>query len=332
MNKLTKTGLISLAAAIAVAMAPQAAFAHAKKAAKKAHHHHVTHRVNPKTHKVSHRVVTHAGPSYAAPAPSYASAAEVAALRAELARLRNETKSDVKNVSERAAAADAAVEAKLAKHEEDTVKKNTVFFRGGFAHMDRPRSGELLTSNSTLSSFTRPNDTDGWYVGAGFDHRVTNDLWGMTDLVALDTELMFEYKNFGTSTNSLVSQYGGPLGGVGATGGIENKLTQFTLTASPKLKFNTGTIFTPWVIPFGLAVHVISPPSSGVTVLDPGLMVGAGGEVELMKSLVAGFDFRYHWTGDDLNISSRNVVNGRPVVGKVSIDGLTTGAYLGFKF
>ena len=135
---------------------------------------------------------------------------------------------------------------------------------------------------------------------------------------------MFEYKNFGHSTNTLVNFVGE---NVTQTGTIRNQVTQFTLTASPKVKINTGTIFTPWVIPFGLGIHVISPPSSGVTVLNPGLMVGAGGEIALLKSLVAGIDFRYHFTGNDLSYKSSN-----GVLNKTNTDGFTTGAYLGFKF
>ncbi len=334
MNKLTKTGLVSVAAAIAVALAPQAAFAAKKKT--KAHHHHVVHKVNPKTHKITHKVVTHAGPYEHA--PSYASAAEVAALRAELAKVRAESakKSEVKAVADQAAAGDAAVDAKVAKLEENQ-ETDTLFFRGGYAKMSHARgtpnnSPELLVNQT-------PDNGDGWYVGAGFDHRLTNDLWGLTDLIKLDGEPMFEYKNFGSGNNTLVgtAQLGNAPAGVflGANS-VGNKITEFTLTASPKMKFNTGTPFTPWIIPFGLGIHVISPPSNGVTVLNPGLMVGAGGEVELSKHFVAGIDFRYHFTGNDLKgrLAVRNQVTGQTafVNTGTSTDGLTTGAYFGFKF
>ncbi|MDD5036879.1 MAG: hypothetical protein PHE55_19310 [Methylococcaceae bacterium] len=327
MKKITKIGLVSLVAVAAAAMAPQAAFAHAKKHVKKGHHHHVHHHVNSRTHKITHHTVTHTGRYEHAPA--YATAAEVAALRAELAKARAENKSEVRAVSERTAAADAAVEAKLAQHEEDTVSKNTLFFRGGYTQMEHPRHNELLTTHDFLTPGYNRNEGEGWYVGAGLDHRLSNNFWGLTDLVAVDGEVMFEYKNYGSSSNGLVSSYGAagviPNGGVG--GNMKNQITQFTLTASPKLKFNTGTPITPWIIPFGLGIHVISPPSSGVTVLNPGLMVGAGAEVALMKSLVAGMDFRYHFTGDDLRIRSAN-----NLLNRVNTDGLTTGAYLGFKF
>ncbi len=338
MNKITKSSLISLAVAAAMVAAPQAAFAHKTK---KAHHHHVVHHVNPKTHKIHHHVVTHAG--HVEHAPSYASAAEVAALRAELAKVRAESakKTEVQAVADKAAAADAAVEAKLVQHEDNTTSKNTLFFRGGYASMTHPRNNELLTGGNPgvggalVSTVADHNQGNGWYIGAGIDHRLTNDLWGMTDLVALDGELMFQYMNFGSSTNTFVSTYNAGPGGIlnpGSVGIMKNQITQFTLAASPKLKFNTGTIFTPWIIPFGLSMNVISPPSSGITVLNPGLMLGVGGEAEIIpKALVAGVDFRYNFTGGDLSYQG-TTATGQKFMKGVSTDGLTAGGYLGFKF
>jgi hypothetical protein len=106
-----------------------------------------------------------------------------------------------------------------------------------------------------------------------------------------------------------------------------NQITQLTITASPKIKFNQFGDFRPWIIPFGLSINVISPPSSGVTVLNPGLMLGLGGEYRLWESLWAGVDFRYNFTGGDLSYNSAS--------GKfkgMSTDGLTAGGYLGFGF
>ncbi len=335
MNKLTKTGLISLAAAIAVAVAPQAAFAAKKKA--KPHHHHVVHTY--KHGKVGHRVTTHAGAYERVAAPSYATEGEVAALRAELAQLRAQAKSgDAANAQKIASTEqklDTAV-ADIEKHEK--THHDLLFFRGGYAHMTHHRHDELLTSNAILGDGTViPNETnggDGWYVGAGFDHRLTDDLWGISDIAAVDGEVMFEYKNFGQSTNTLVAAASTAVGPVGTLGTIKNQITQFTLTAAPKIKFNQFGDFRPWIIPFGLGIHVISPPSSGVTVLNPGLMLGAGAEYRIWKDLYAGLDFRYHFTGNDLH--QRNVVglNGVPVVqlNGMSTDGLTAGGYIGFGF
>jgi opacity protein-like surface antigen len=161
---------------------------------------------------------------------------------------------------------------------------------------------------------------------------------------------MFEYKNFGAkhfNNNPLIVKPGGlpgapnpnpqngplctliqyasndELGGVGVNGAGKNScngvtVSQFSLTAAPKIKFMKGSKFRPWIIPIGLGIHVISPPSNGVTVLNPGMMFGTGAEYALWKDIKIGADFRYHLTG-------------RSVDG-VNTDGLTAGGYLGIGF
>ena len=321
MKTITKTSLITLAVAAAVAVAPQAAFAH--KTGK-------TH-----THAKAVRSSSHAA---AAPAVSSNDArfraleSEIQALRGELGRTRAETKSAVSAVAQKADAQEAALDAKLVEHDKhEKTHKDLLFFRGGYASMAHNRNDEVLVGNQTVTTPDSHNGGAGWYIGAGLDHRLTNDLWGLTDLIALDGEIMVQYMNFGESKNTLVSIYPGA-SAPGAFGIMKNQVTQFTLAASPKLKFNTGTIFTPWIIPFGLSFNVISPPSSGVTVLNPGLMLGVGGEVDVWKAIVAGVDFRYNFTGGDL--AYNNVLtNGQQVrVKGMSTDGLTAGGYFGFKF
>lgn len=270
---------------------------------------------------------------------------EMRALRSELSRTRHEAQA----ASDKVEAHQQQMDQHLAESTSgDDTKKDLIFFRGGFGSMEHPRNNELLLNNDTLrglgvTSQFDAKDGDGWYVGAGFDHRLTDNLWGLTDLVALDGEVMFEYKNFGTSHNSLVEGATGTIaaqvlgsaaGPVAGVTSIENQLTQFTLTASPKIKFNGLGDFRPWIIPFGLALHVVSPPSSGVTVLNPGLMLGAGGEYKIWKDIYAGFDFRYHFTGDDLSYKANlpAAFGGTTLYNKTKIDGLTTGAYLGFGF
>lgn len=238
---------------------------------------------------------------------------EMRALRSELARARSEARAN----AEKMEAQQQKVEQQLAEAEEyEKEHHDLLFFRGGYAKMEHGRGYKGV---ETLLINQEPNDNDGWYVGAGFDHRLTDDFWGLTDIASLDGEVMFEYKNFGTGENTLVNVVTGDT--------IENKITQFTLTAAPKIKFNNMGNFRPWIIPFGLGIHVISPPSSGVTVLNPGLMLGAGAEYRIWGDLWAGLDFRYHFTGDDLDIKSRN-----GVLKGVDTDGLTAGAYLGFGF
>ena len=321
MKTITKTTLISLAVASAIAVAPQAAFAH-------------------KTGK-SH---THSSATRSSSAVSTSSTdarlrameAEIQALRSQLNTTNTTAKSALTN-SQQNAASEKVVEDKIAEHEAKSKEDDsTLYFRGGYAGMTHNRGDELLTNNSVLNGlpgYNISNGGAGWYIGAGIDHRLTNDLWGLTDLIALDGELMFEYKNFGQSTNTLVAGASTAFGPVGTLGTIQNQITQFTLAASPKLKFNTGTIFTPWVIPFGLSMNVISPPSSGVTVLNPGLMLGVGGEFAVWKAIVAGVDFRYNFTGGDLSYNNKVGLNGIPVRLKgMSTDGLTAGGYFGFKF
>jgi opacity protein-like surface antigen len=104
--------------------------------------------------------------------------------------------------------------------------------------------------------------------------------------------------------------------GTAACNGVT--VTQFTLSASPKIKFMKGSKFRPWIIPVGLAIHVISPPSNGATYINPGMMFGTGAEYALWKDIKVGADFRYNLTG-------------RSVDG-VNTDGLTAGGYLGIGF
>lgn len=323
MKIISKVSLISLAVAATMAVAPTSAFAHKTG---KAHKHATT-----KAVKKSSRSASASAPVSSTDARLRQMESEIQALRGELGRTRSETKSAVNAVAEKSAAQDAAIEAKLVKHEDETYKKNTIFFRGGYAAMAHNRNGELLVSNNALLNNRQyeNNGGSGWYIGAGFDHRITNDLFGMTDLLAVDAELMVQYMNFGSSTNSFVTA---TVGGLGVPGVMQNQVTQLTVSASPKIKFNTGTIFTPWVIPFGLSVNVISPPSSGVTVLNPGLMLGVGGEAEFMKAIVAGVDFRYNFTGGDLSYKYINANGQAALLNGVSTDGLTAGGYLGFKF
>ncbi len=257
--------------------------------------------------------------------------AEMQSLRSELAAAKAET---TQQIQESAAKADEAQQVAQQtqqqvvdneKHEKE--HHDLLFFRGGYTSMAHPRNNELLLQNQLLNPGIQNGNTgEGWYVGAGFDHDLTDNLWGMTDMVEVDGEVMFQYMNFGTSANALVANY---------TGGaiqVENQLTQFTLAASPKMKFKLldGDL-RPWIIPFGLSINVISPPSSGVTVLNPGLMLGTGIEYRIWENLWAGADFRYNFTGDDLNYRGRTI-NGVTVLNRTNTDGLTAGGYLGFGF
>jgi TolA-binding protein len=280
--------------------------------------------------------------------------AQLQAMQAELSSLRaasSQPSADSQKVQE---LDEWMTSVKSAPHE-DKHHDNTIFFRGGFARNDSKRN-DLLTGNQ-FGGENVPNvlgggrtNKDGWYIGAGFDFSLTDDVWGAMDDTQVLAELMFEYKNFGAknfnNAGAIVKGTGpaavavnpnaqnGPLCTLiqfasndeltGITDGAGNNscngvtVSQFSLTAAPKIKFMKGHDFRPWIIPIGLGIHVISPPSNGVTVLNPGMMFATGADYKLWKDIYVGADVRYHLTG-------------RSVDG-VNTDGLTAGGYLGIGF
>ncbi len=176
-------------------------------------------------------------------------------------------------------------------------KNNMVFFRGGFAYNTDSRNGVSIGQA----------DKDAWYVGAGFDWNLTKNTWGLIPKTDVMAELMFDYKEFGRAAS------GGPVPiGGGAT------VSQFTLSAAPKIKFMDGSKFRPWIIPVGLAIHVISPPTQSITYMTPGVMFGAGADYRIFKDFFVGADARYHLTAGSVD--------------GIRIDGLAAGGYLGIGF
>ncbi|MGZ8223834.1 MAG: porin family protein [Methylobacter sp.] len=291
--------------------------------------------------------------------------AQLQAMQAELANLRAEASRPRMDAdSEKVQELDQWMASVKAAPPKEDVNDNMIFFRGGFARNDNKRN-DLFTGGQfggdTPNVITNvlgggPTNRDGWYVGAGFDFDLTDDVWGMMDDTEVDAELMFEYKNFGAknfnNNPAIVAADGnttdpavnptpqnGPLctliqyassdelqaatGGVPANGaGTQNcnqvSVTQFTLTAAPKIKFLKGSKFRPWIAPAGLAIHVISPPSNGATYITPGVMFAGGAEYAIWKDIKLGVDGRYHLTGTDTD--------------GVKIDGFTAGGYLGIGF
>ncbi|NOT85697.1 MAG: porin family protein [Methylococcaceae bacterium] len=202
-------------------------------------------------------------------------------------------------------------------------KDNMVFFRGGFASMDQKRNGVSIYSDVAGSQYGLPGgqaDKDAWYFGAGLDFSLTDDMWGMADSTEMLAEIMFEYKEFASNVQgnalannpTLLSPVNGAVNSRNVT------VNQFSLTASPKIKFMKGSDFRPWIIPVGFALHVVSPPSESITVLNPGIMFGAGADYRIWKDLYVGVDGRYHLTS-----SAADGVN---------TDGFTAGGYLGIGF
>lgn len=198
-----------------------------------------------------------------------------------------------------------------------------LFFRGGYAHNLQERNGSSLQSNVAPLGVQDAGDNDGWYVGAGFDYNLTRDVWGFLPKTEIFAELMFEYKKFGTSQGNALANIPTHLAGPIVGGAIPDNprgvtVSQFTVSAAPKIKFLEGSNFRPWIIPAGFAVHVVSPTTESITYLAPGMMFGAGADYRIWKDFFLGVDARYHETFGKTD--------------GVNVSGLTAGAYLGIGF
>jgi opacity protein-like surface antigen len=181
-------------------------------------------------------------------------------------------------------------------------KDNLISFRGGWMHMNDNRNGTqtLQGMNPTFST-----SRDATYYGGAIDFNVNNDLFGLMDHTSFGMELGLEYAQLG---------FAKPNGLAGATANVN----QLRLNVSPKIKFMHGSKFRPWLIPAGLDINIISPPSSAITVMNTGMQFGAGAEYELLKGIVLGADGRYHKTFDSID--------------GVNTNGFTLGSSIGFKW
>jgi len=178
-------------------------------------------------------------------------------------------------------------------------KDNMMFFRGGYGHNNDKNPGTLGQAADTRG------DKDSWYFGAGFDFAINDNLFGMMQGTEVLAELMFDYKQVSEDIKNGVS---GQLG--------TNNL--FTLAASPKIKFLKGSAFRPWLIPAGFELSVNGQPSPAISVLNPGMMFGAGADYKIWKDVYVGADARYHYSADNND--------------GVNNDGVTAGGYLGLGF
>ncbi len=236
-------------------------------------------------------------------------------IRSELDRVKADTARNVQKIkkNEQSTVSVSAAERNAGKR-----GKHNVFFRGGFAHNDRTRNGVSIQSAVAPVGAQDQAGKDAWYVGAGFDFNLTDDVWGMLPGTSIFAELMFEYKQFSNSVlgNALANAPTQLAGG--ALNPRKVTVSQFTLTASPKIKFMEGQRFRPWIIPAGLALHVISPPSESITVLQPGVMFGVGADYNIWKAVYVGADARYQLAGGKLD--------------GVNVSGFTAGGYVGIGF
>ncbi|WP_297325478.1 porin family protein [Nitrosomonas sp.] len=200
-----------------------------------------------------------------------------------------------------------------------TEKTRLLHFRGGFTHMMNHRNGVSIQSQVSPVGAQDQSDKQGWYVGAGIDWGLTRDMWGLLPKTTVFAELMFEYKQFGAHVlgNGAVGNAPSMLAG-GAVNPVNVTVSQFTVSASPKIKFFEGSKVRPWIIPAGLAVHVMSPPSESITVLAPGVQFGAGVDYNIWKDFFVGIEGRYHLTAGRTD--------------NVNLSGMTAGGYVGIGF
>lgn len=316
------TALFAFAAAT---VAPEAA-AHA---AKKAHKH---------AKKSVHTVETHSSSfshSSSSNAKVDALESQLQAMQAEIRSLRAASGHHVDPDTAKVQELDAWM---TSVKSEGTAKKggnNMVFFRGGYGHNNDQRGGTLDPTGASagLLGGALPGaigDRDSWYFGAGFDFGINDNLFGMMQNTDVLAELMFDYKQLGERklnglnpalTGAVLPEVNAAVGLPQGTIGVNNQtatVNALTLAASPKIKFFKGSNFRPWLIPAGFELTVISPPSDAITVLNPGMMFGAGADYQLFKGIYAGADVRYHHSFDNVD--------------GVNTDGITAGGYLGLGF
>ncbi len=181
---------------------------------------------------------------------------------------------------------------------------NMVFYRGGFTRLSSDRSGETFANGST----GQRNDSNvGWYAGAGLDFLLSKDAWGAMDKTWAVGELGVQFNRF--ASNSVRGA-----GVSGSTTDVKTQLTMVTIDVSPKIKFREGNAFRPWIIPVGLDIHVISPPSNQTQYLDIGLQFGAGAEYQVWKAFKLGVDARFHLAAGMTNTTNNYFTVG-PYVG-----------------
>jgi opacity protein-like surface antigen len=241
--------------------------------------------------------------------------AEMQSLRSEVARLKAETKSEVKAAEDKMTARQAVAE----KEREAKAKERNhmVFFRGGHPQMADSRQNQLYTDLYGVDNGPqygiRNSETDGVYFGAGVDLSISPDLFGLWDRTELMVEFNFDWNRWDSHQGGInaVGVNGAATAGpntakrVGLNPADRNlrgvTLSQFTISASPKIKFRRGSSFRPWLIPAGMSFNILSPPSDSTTFLGPGIMFGAGFDYNVWENFFLGMDFRYNWVANEMD-------------------------------
>ncbi len=176
---------------------------------------------------------------------------------------------------------------------------NMVFFKGGFAVAPSNRSNEFFTDCGLAGgTCSQNNSNNGWYVGAGLDLVLSKDAWGMMSKTWVMGEIGVQFNRWGGSTVN------GGVTGAATTGPAKTQLTSVNIDVAPKIKFMEGSALRPWIIPAGLDIMVISPPSNQTQYLDVGVQFGAGMEYEVWKAFKLGLDARYHLMANMTNTSN----------------------------
>ena len=184
---------------------------------------------------------------------------------------------------------------------------NMVFYRGGFTHLSSNRANEVFTDVNGANG--RNDNNVGWYAGAGIDFLLSKDAWGAMDKTWAAGELGVQFSRLASNTvrNNTSALLAGANNG-------KTQLTMVTIDVSPKIKFREGEAFRPWIIPVGLDIHVISPPSNATQYLDIGLQFGAGAEYQVWKAFKVGMDARFHLAAGMTNTTNNYFTVG-PYVG-----------------
>ena len=235
---------------------------------------------------------------------------EMMSLRAELAQLSAQAPAQAQKV-EAIESRVAAVETAPPPAPMTKASGNRVFFRGGYAKLPDDRANgaftDMIDVPAAIGLADINNDADdGWYFGAGFDFLLSRDTLGLIPGAWTIAELGLEFRNLGGKDAHLIGpvaeclllndiKTGGVAGALNCTNikGKQNMM-MLTVSASPKIKFMEGSKLRPWIIPAGLDLHVISPPSDSTNYLDIGVQFGAGVDYELLPGITLGADLRYH--------------------------------------
>lgn len=263
--------------------------------------------------KAKHHVVTESSSSYS---QSTTSNSKVDALEAQLQAMQAEISSLRAQANRPAAEAgkvqelDQWMNSVKSAPAKEAPKDHLFSVRGGWMHFNDNRdSTQTLEGVNTAFG----SDRDAHYYGGAVDFNMNNNLFGLMDHTSFGIEFGLEYAQLAQSKDN-------GLGGTGLVGrpAAQADVNQLRVSASPKIKFMHGSKLRPWLIPAGLDINIISPPSNAITVLNTGMQFGTGVDYELLKGIVIGADGRYHHSFDDVD--------------GVDTDGFTLGGSVGFKW